>query len=270
MKWMDYRDKLGIGFSDKEKARLLANKVIAFICHGAINEDYDSNNYYEFCLMTGYPYEDYDDPTVGLAEIFRNHDRSVPEIISYYIAFVNAQTEKPLTHRSLLFSIFCGFLDELAISHEIINDREGSFIFPKGAKELDDALVSAPLEWLKDYPLSRKEWINALKAYANIPSENPSEVADKFRKALERFFQEFFDSEKSLENMKSDYGHFLTSNGIPSEIKNNFEKVLDLFTKYMNNYAKHHDRTSLNVLEFILYQTGNLMRLLITLKHDDK
>ena len=63
-----------------------------------------------------------------------------------------------------------------------------SFVFPKGAKELDDALVSEPLEWLQEYPKSRKEWVGALKLYANIPSENPSEVADKFRKALERFF----------------------------------------------------------------------------------
>ena len=34
----------------------------------------------------------------------------------------------------------------------------------------------------------------------------------------------------------------------------------------MNNYAKHHDKTSINVLEYIMYQTGNIIRLLITLK----
>ena len=31
-------------------------------------------------------------------------------------------------------------------------------------------------------------------------------------------------------------------------------------------YAKHHDKTELNVLEYLMYQTGNIIRLLITLK----
>ena len=34
----------------------------------------------------------------------------------------------------------------------------------------------------------------------------------------------------------------------------------------MNGYAKHHDKTELNVLEYLMYQTGNIIRLLITLK----
>ena len=34
----------------------------------------------------------------------------------------------------------------------------------------------------------------------------------------------------------------------------------------MNGYAKHHDKTELNVLEYLMYQTGNIISLLITLK----
>ena len=56
--------------------------------------------------------------------------------------------------------------------------------------------------------------------------------------------------------MKSEYGDFLTSKGVPAEIKNNLEKILDLYAKYMNNYAKHHDKTGQNVLEYILYASG--------------
>ena len=65
-------------------------------------------------------------------------------------------------------------------------------MFPKGAKELDDALVSQPLEWLNEYPQAKKEWVEALRAYSDATDESASDVADKFRKALERFFQEFF------------------------------------------------------------------------------
>ena len=61
----------------------------------------------------------------------------------------------------------------------------------------------------------------------------------------------------------------MTSKGVPAELKNNFEKLLESYTNYMNNYAKHHDKVSQNVLEYIMYQTANLMRLVIMLKTDE-
>ena len=72
-----------------------------------------------------------------------------------------------------------------------------------------------------------------------------------------------------MENLKSEYGTYMTSKGVPAELKNNFEKLLESYTNYMNNYAKHHDKVSQNVLEYIMYQTANLMRLVIMLKTDE-
>ena len=109
-----------------------------------------------------------------------------------------------------------------------------------------------------------------LKDYTSVTESNASEVADGFRKALETFFQEFFNSDKSLENLKSEYGSFLKSHSVPAEIANDLNKLLDSFTNYNNNYAKHHDKSSVNVLEYLLYQTGNIIRLLITLKNGEK
>ena len=157
-------------------------------------------------------------------------------------------------------------LNKAHIPFEIYEDKDGMFFFPRGAKELDDALVSAPLEWLSEYPKTRKEWIEALKDYSNLSDTNASDVADKFRKALERFFQEFFSSSKSLENMKSEYGTYMKEKGVPPEVSNNLETLLQSYTNFMNGYAKHHDKTDKNVLEYIMYQTGNIIRLLITLK----
>ena len=166
-----------------------------------------------------------------------------------------------------IFIFLQGTLQTLNISFELIKDSDGYFIFPKGAKELDDALVSQPLEWLKEYPLSHKTFIKALKDYTSATEETASEAADSLRKALETFFQEFFGGSKSLENYKSGYGGFLKDHGIPAELANNFQTLLDSYTNYNNNYAKHHDKTSLNALEYLLYQTGNIIRLLITLKN---
>lgn len=104
--------------------------------------------------------------------------------------------------------------------------------------------------------------------YSNKSEYNISNIADEFRKALESFFQEFFNSKKSLENYKSEYGKYLKDHGVPKEISNNFYIILNLYNTFINNYAKHHDRTSKNVLEYIMYQTGNIIRLLIIVKRE--
>ena len=54
--------------------------------------------------------------------------------------------------------------------------------------------------------------------------------------------------------------------GVSKEIASNFETLLQTYCNFMNGYAKHHDKTELNVLEYLMYQTGNIIRLLITLK----
>lgn len=104
-----------------------------------------------------------------------------------------------------------------------------------------------------------------MREYAESNSQNASDVADLFRKALETFFKEFFHTDKSLENCKSEYGSYLKQKGVPKELAGNFETMLQSYTNYMNEYAKHRDATSNTILEYIMYQTGNIIRLLLTL-----
>lgn len=283
MDFVDYRKKLGIGFSDEQKFKLFKTKAfnILSVIGNGYSGSIEYDEYFEFCMETGSQINPrHTDSYAGhdrfadCVKILSSHISTMPEFLSYLVWFANSiHTKKTCGsdwNRKKYVNFISLALNECHIAFDLLEDDGKYFIFPKGAKELDDALVSEPLEWLKKYPKSHKEWIEALKLYADLSDGNPSEVADKFRKALERFFQEFFESEKSLENMKSEYGDFLTSKGVPAEIKNNLEKLLDLYAKYMNNYAKHHDKAGQNVLEYILYQTGNLIRLLITLKQEEK
>lgn len=278
MKWVDYRKVLGIGFSDKQKARMLANKITTFIRGGTLNEQYSENDYYQFCLMTALTYVSLDyykgeEATDVVASKFAQiakSDPTVPVVISYYIAFVNSQENCDTNHKSNLIDVLKSFLDELNISYEVLCDEDGFYVFPKGVPEFDNALVSQPLHWLSKYPDAEKAWSKALRAYSEATDENASEVADKFRKALETFFKEFFAKpDMSLEKGKSTYGTYLKSQGIPAEISNNFETLHSQYTQYMNHYAKHRDATSDKVLEYLMYQTGNIMRLLITLKQEE-
>ena len=274
MDWLDYREKLGIGFCDKEKTDLFFRRISNMLEIYVNDISISTREYFRFCDETGSSIDkslctDYcgRDRFRCCARILSNHKSSLSEYLSYYICFVNCleNIDEVNSKKQLLTEDLIYCLNNTHIPFEIIFDKNDIFLFPKGAKELDDALISEPLEWLSEYPRTRKEWINALKEYSDLNSNNASDVADKFRKTLERFFQEFFNTTKTLENLKSEYGIYMKSKGVPPEISNNLETLQQCYTNFMNNYAKHHDKTSENLLEYIMYQTGNIIRLIITL-----
>lgn len=275
MDYIDYRKKIGIGFNDKEKETYFRHCIFNHLYSIAENNDteYHDDDLFDFCCNVGIekpevPY--YDSVLFTVFDILRE-TKSLMDFLSYYIFFVQSipsenDVKDNLAGKKVYYNLLREMLNKAHIPFEIYEDKDGMFFFPRGAKELDDALVSAPLEWLSEYPKTRKEWIEALKDYSNLSDTNASDVADKFRKALERFFQEFFSSSKSLENMKSEYGTYMKEKGVPPEVSNNLKTLLQSYTNFMNGYAKHHDKTDKNVLEYIMYQTGNIIRLLITLK----
>ena len=285
MDWLDYREKLGIGFCDKDRFRYFLSKMKNELEGIKIYSDFfgiSLSEYKSFCDITG-AYLNLENREDDQYDGIKRYDsclnyilrsESLNQFLAYYIAFVNSlSTDKiyeNFSKRALFVDIIKEKLESSHISYDLIQEKEEFFIFPKGAKELDDELVSAPLDWLSDYPDSRKAFVKALKSYSDNEDEDASEVADKFRKALECFFQEFFGKEKTLENLKSVYGEYLKEQGVPKEIAGNFETILQSYTLYMNAYAKHHDKADKNALEYIMYQTGNIIRLLISLKRGEE
>lgn len=276
MDFIDYREKLEIGFCDEGKFKYFKVKILNFL--NSLYDDLDFDEYCCFCNLTGL-YVDWNLQYLHSGNKKLEHCLSLikrkdtlNEFLAYYMALTNSisleRKETPLT-REFFCDAICCMLDESHIPVDLKKYKNEYFIFPKGAKELDDALVSEPLEWLKDYPNSHKAFVKALKAYSDASDDNASDIADLFRKSLETFFQEFFDKTQSLENLKKIYGEYLREHSVPGEISNNFETLLQSYTNYINNYAKHHDKASENVLEYIMYQTGNIIRLLIKLKEDD-
>lgn len=275
MKWMDYREKLGLDFSDSGKFTMLKNKIVIFM--DLLEKDcdfyYSQEHLAFYLIMIGeYPRNPGAGPFFNLKCSFLDCT-NMHELVSKYIAFQNSYQKAEQNGYSGNENSIIGFLekalDDLNVSFDLLEDNDGYFVFPKGAQELDNALVSAPLEWLNVYPKSHAAFVKALKDYSEVTEPTASDVADKFRKALETFFQEIFGGGKSLENYKASYGAYLKSQGVPAEISGNFETLLQTYANFMNAYAKHHDETGLNVLEYIMYQTGNIIRLLITLKQGE-
>lgn len=273
MDWINYREKLGIVFSEDSKYEHFLIKIFNML--GNIDCKLDPNHYFRFCNMTGsmlqrtYLKKSYAEQRYEhIISIFKQHSDKCSEFTAYYMAFLNTMGNEPYQESKKEFfkKILYNQLRECHIPFDILEDSDGCFVFPKGAKELDSALVSEPLDWLMNYPVAHKAFANALKEYADATEDNASAIADKLRKALESFCQEFFGGQRGLENYKSDVGSFLKNEGVPKEISGNFEKILNSYCLFINRYAKHRDATSDKILEFILYQTGSFIRLLITLK----
>lgn len=274
MDFIDYRKKLGIGFDDRELEIAFFHRM-----WNAIDNYYEMRNqmtineYYEFCMEVAYSINhavENSNVWHEVMRIFNSNNRTIREFLSYYIFFVNCQNDNQADSnrytKEELINLVCNCLKDTHIPYELKKEENNYFIFPKGAEELDNALVSDVLIWLKEYPLSHKAFVKALKEYSKLTDDNISTVADLFRKALETFFKEFFDSSKSLENLKSEYGNYMKSKDIPNELRSNFETLLQSYTSFNNGYAKHNDKSSKDALEYIMYQTGSLIRFIITLK----
>ncbi len=277
MNWVDYREQLGIGFNDEQKFIMLRNKITNFL--PSIGDYYSSKSYKQYIDMVGEEsFLKYTDAISGIERSFASCENT-EELISKYVALFNTYCEDPIfttygyrdpsNVKILLRKFLQKSLGELKIPYELYSDKDGYYVFPKGVKAFDDALVSEVLDWLQYYPLTEKAWSKALREYSEVNQQKASGVADKMRKALETFFKEFFENEKTLENNKAAYGNYLKSKGIPAELSNNLETLLHAYTNFMNGYAKHSDRTEAIALEYLLYQTGNIMRLLITLKKNE-
>lgn len=269
MKWIDYREKLSLGFKDDQKLAMCKNRFRNFLPE--VERFYADEALMRYANTIGESYDNLSRygtmPIYGAAtDIFCSD--SLTDFISRYIALIHSCKHKDngkdlgkILEENLRIT-----LEDYSIPYEVFQDKDGLYIFPKGVEEFDKELVSKTLMWLSDYPETEKEWCKALRKYANNEA-TPSEVADDFRKALERFFQNFFNTQKALENMKSEYGQYLKNKGVSSGVSGNLETMLQQYTNFINDHAKHHDSVSRNVLEYIMYQTGNIMRLLITLRN---
>lgn len=274
MDWLDYRQALGLSFNDDQKKNLFIKRIEVFMRSGKrysfterdeiafaymIGEDYlpSDRKSFNFCL---------DEELVGLQKVWpylKKHTDNFLDFLATLVAFINTYKGKN-SDKIDVFSAIKGALNDCHIDFEIVKDSDGNFIFPKGAKELDNALVSQPLEWLSAYPMAQKTFIIALKQYSE--GIYIRDVADNLRKALEAFLQEFLGNEKNLETNKNEICKYLGSQGVDTGISGLFQPLLNAYKNINDRIAKHNDAVDKKLLEFLLYQTGVLIRMVVVIK----
>jgi len=270
MNWVDYREKLGLGFSDAEKLIKLKTNLLTFIENSPRIGSYAQDALLKFCLDTGTPFPGNCTSSVArtfLVNTFKKNSTSIADLLSYYIAFMNiAPHDSDL--REYLLNFIQNQLHSVNIGFELIDDNGYTLIFPNGAKELDVSLVTEPLEWLIDYPVTRKTFVNALEQYSD--SKYTRDIADNFRKTLEQFLQEFFDNKKNLANNIAEVSKYMKEVEGIEELASVFKNLLNAYDSLNNKYVKHHDLINPIFLEFLLYQTGLFIRMLIVIRKSTK
>lgn len=281
MDFLDYREKLGIGFFDEEKFKYFLVNVFNVL--NAIADDYSvetitAKEYFDFCNLAGIPI-DYDalNNNYTCRERYRHclatfdrHKSNIQDFLSYYIAFSNSISVKKegenAWKRENYVSILIKSLEIAHIQFEVLESDKKYFVFPKGAEELDCALVSQPLEWLKDYPKAHETYCTALRQYAD--GVYIRDVADNLRKALEDFLREFLENEKDLNSNKKVAEQYLKDANANPQLVNMFGSLLTHYYLLNNDIAKHNNKVDKTYLEFLLYQTGVFIRMLIVVKKE--
>lgn len=128
-------------------------------------------------------------------------------------------------------------------------------------QDVDEVLIEATNEWLKDYPDAKKIFEDAIIKLENkIFKRN---LLDDLRLSFEILVKNLLGNNKSLENQISELGIFLSSKNVSKELKNMIVKLIDYYTKYQNTYIKHNDIVNEKEIEFIFENTSSLMKFLI-------
>lgn len=284
MEWIDYREKLGLNFKDDEQCTFCTSLILNHISDyaeskkevtglfGYFDSEFDlisNEEYRTFCENTGTQYGNIlDSANRKIYEILETNTASFKSFISYYMALVNCVTNRPKGYeKQQLLNILDTAFQKSRLRYSLIKDDNDYFVFPSGVKEFDTTLVSEPLEWLKSYPMAHKTYITALKQYAD--GEYIRDCADNLRKALEAFLQEFLGNNKNLETNKNKICKYLGDKGVDAGITGLFQPLINAYKNINDRIAKHNDAVDERLLEFLLYQTGILIRMVLTIKQSE-
>ena len=164
--------------------------------------------------------------------------------------------------------LYLGFKEDIELSLLDIQIKiikgDNIIFYPNGAKLLDEKVVNDVLDWLISYPKVLKGFKSALEKYQDkIYQRN---LIDDLRLSLELLLKKILNNNKNLEKQKKDLCEQLEKENIPKQLRNMYWKLIDYYTDYQNNYAKHEDNVDSSEIEFIIYLTGTFMRFLMTLE----
>jgi hypothetical protein len=137
-------------------------------------------------------------------------------------------------------------------------------LYPAGARTLDEGVVNESLTWLEPVKDAHDRFAMGLSLLGKPGAAR--DVVDNLRLSLELTMRDVLGNTKSLENQQPVLGAFLKDKEVGGEVANMYLKLIDLYSKFQNDRAKHGNKVQEQEVEFILYLTGTFIRFLVTLR----
>jgi hypothetical protein len=153
-----------------------------------------------------------------------------------------------------------------SVSFQLYQKVKQVIIYPYGDPFLDEGIINYVLSGLEEYPDIAKHFENALQIYQRGEESQYRNLLDNLRFSLEQLLKKILGNEKSFENQSKTLKEWIKNKGLHSQIANLYNHlVFNIYSEYMNDAVKHNEKYSLDEIEFMIYLTGNFMRLLIQL-----
>jgi hypothetical protein len=136
--------------------------------------------------------------------------------------------------------------------------RFGALRANSEVRELDIPLIDETRHWLHEHPKALTLFEQAkLKYDAKVFQRS---LVDDLRLALELLLKSVLNNTKSLENQIPLVGAKLKERSTSIQFINMFQKLLDYYCKYQNEYVKHDDNIHEEEVEFIFELTASFMK----------
>ncbi len=154
-------------------------------------------------------------------------------------------------------------IDESAI--DLGHMYKGGKFYRTGAKELDQTLVIETLDWLKEFPVTKNTFDEALREYLR---KDYADTITKCYSALESLVKEFLRSDRGLDKLLPELLSKLS-------LSEQWKGILVHFCNYAHEFGSRHGKRDnakakkldQGEVEAYIYQTGLLMRLICRAQH---
>jgi hypothetical protein len=150
------------------------------------------------------------------------------------------------------------------VAMEVTGTGTSVLLYPAGARTLDEGVVNESLTWLEPVKDAHDRFAMGLSLLGKPGAARV--VVDNQRLSLELTMRDVLGNTKSLENQQPVLGAFLKDKEVGGEVANMYLKLIDLYSKFQNDRAKHGNKVQEQEVEFILYLTGTFIRFLVTLR----
>ena len=155
-----------------------------------------------------------------------------------------------------------------SVSFQIYTKDKQVTLYPLGDDFLDTGIINYTLSGLEAYPNAAKEFEAALKIYMEGDTSRYRNLLDNLRFAYEQLLKKVL-GDRSLENQKNELLKYLDKKILHKEVRQLHHALFLKYIEYQNDAVKHGEKFSLDEVEFMIYLTGNFIRLILQLENEE-